>query len=140
MIGISPLRTVITKGRTGPTRATYDWNVQQSTGQTANRWARRGASAWLNALVCQLVVGADITLTKLSIRVDTPLVTDSLTLVLQKNGVDTALSVTLAAGASFATGTGAVAVVKEDHLTVRGNQSGTELENNFWAYILASDT
>lgn len=140
MIGISPLRTVITKGPTGPTRSGYDWNIQQSTGQTANRWARRGPSAWNNTLICQVIVGTAAVLKTLSVVVyGTPLATDSLTLTLQKNGVDTALTLTLAAGASSASASGSIAVAPGDYLTVRGNQSGTELQSSFWVYILASD-
>lgn len=140
MLGISPCPTVISKGLTGPTRSGYDWNVTQSTGQTANRWARRGASAWTNVLSNQIVVGADTVLTNIAITVfDTPLATDSLTLTLQKNGVDTALTVTLAAGATSNTASGSVSVAKGDYLTIKGNQSGTELQSNFYVYIFVSD-
>jgi hypothetical protein len=140
MIGISPRPTVITKGRTGPTRSGYDWNVQQSPGSTSNRWARRGGSAWNTAIGCQIIAGSITTITKLTINVyGTPLVTDAVTFTLQRNGVDTALSVVLAAGAATADGTGSVFLNATDYLTVRATQNGTELSTTFWVYIFASD-
>ena len=94
MIGLSRIPTFIRQGDTGPTRSGFDWNVQQSTGQTANRWCRRGASAWINVIACPIVVGSNTTLTKLSIVIyGTPLVTDSVLFTLQKNGSDTPLKI-----------------------------------------------
>jgi hypothetical protein len=140
MIGISPLPTVISKGLTGPTRAGWDWNVQQSPSSTSSRWARRGGSAWTSAIGCQIVVGTTTTITTLKVAIyGTPLATDSITFTLQKNGVDTALTVTLAAGATSATGAGSISVVPGDYLTCKAVQTATEFQTSFWCYMFASD-
>lgn len=140
MIGITPLPTIITKGQTGPTRSGFDWNVQQAPGVNANRWARRGGSAWINAILCQIVVGAATTLTKITVKIyGTALVTDSVVFTLQKNGVDTGLAVTLTAGSTAVSATGSVSVGRGDYLTMKAVQSGSESQTNFWVYIFASD-
>lgn len=140
MIGLSPSPAEMNKGDVGPTRAGYDWNVQQSPGQTANRWARRGGSAWLSLPICPIIVGSPTTIVSLRVVVyGTPLASESVVLTLQKNGVDTSLTATLAAGASSALGSGSVTVVAGDYLTLKANQSGTTVESAWWGYILAAD-
>jgi hypothetical protein len=127
-------------GPTGPTRAGYDWSVQASPATTSNRWPRTGSGSWLATLCGQIFVGATVTLTKLQLEVyGTPLTTDTLTFTLQKNGVDTGLSVTLAAGATSASATGSLSLLPTDYLTARVVQSSTEGQPNMWLYMLASD-
>lgn len=131
-----------TKGPTGITRSTYDWNVQNGPGTTADRWARRvmGTAAWNSAIVCQIIVGTNTTLTQLQVVIyGTPLAVDSCTFTLRKNGVATGLTATLAAGATTANGTGSVSVVAGDYLTLVANQSGTEVQANWFVYIAVSD-
>lgn len=140
MLGLSPCPAEMNKGLTGPTRNTFDWNVQFAPASTGDRWARRGGGAWSASVLCQLVVGATITLSSLGIVVyGTPLSTDSILLTLQKTGVDTGLTVTLAAGATLATGSGSVSVVPGDYLTLKAVQSGSESQGAFWAYMFATD-
>lgn len=140
MFGIPPIPTVICKGLTGPTRSSFDWNTTQAPAANASRWARRSSAAFSATILGQIIVGTTTTLTSLVATVyGTPLVTDSITFTLQKGGVDTALTVTLAAGAATATGTGSVAVVPGDYLTVKALQSGTEAQGSFILNLLAAD-
>lgn len=128
------------KGPTGPTRSIYDWNCQSSPATTADRWTRRGQGAFVGAVCCQVLVGQATTLTSMSVKIyGTALSTDSVTFTLQKNGVDTALTATVAAGGTSASGSGSIAIAKGDYLTVKANGSGTEAQANWWVYGSVSD-
>lgn len=140
MLGLSPCPAEMNKGNTGPTRSSFDWNTQQAPATTSTRWARRSSAAFSAFLLAQIVVGSPTTITSFTATVyGTPLSTDSLLCTLQKNGVDTGLTVNLAAGSTTATGTGSVSVVAGDYLTAKVVQSGTEVQGTFLLNLLAAD-
>jgi hypothetical protein len=73
----------------------------------------------------QIVAGPG-TYTQLKVVSTGALVTDSMTLTVRKNGVDTALVAMLAAGQASVLASGSVAVVAGDRISVKIVQSGTE--------------
>lgn len=127
-------------GATGPTRATYDWSAQSSPAATSNRWIRRGQTAYLSVICGHIVIGATRALTSISVKIyGTALATDSCTFTLQKNGSDTALTCTIAAGATTASGSGSVSIAPGDYITMKLNQSGTEAQSQWWVYVAVTD-
>ncbi len=86
----------------------------------------------------QWLVGADCTLTYLRVRANAALATNSVTVMVRKNGVNTALTVTLAgAGTSGAITGQSVAFAAGDRVSLSLTQSSTEAQAawNFRAVV-----
>lgn len=76
---------------------------------------------------CFQIVSGPGTYTTIKVVASAAFATDSFTYTVRLNGVDTGLTVTLAAGATSAVGTGSVAVVAGDRISVKVVQSGSEV-------------
>jgi hypothetical protein len=132
------------QGPTGPAgspRAVFTWTYSNGVATSADRFVQRASTNALSSEAGgQTVVLRPRTLVRLVVTIlGTPYVTDSATFTLRKNGVDTALTLTLAAGATSGSVTGSVSVAAGDRLTVKLNQSGTESTAGIVPYIYASD-
>lgn len=129
------------QGPTGSPRAVFSWVYSNGVATSADRWVQRASTtATSQEAGGQTVVVYARTLVRLVVTIlGTPYTTDSATYTLRKNGVDTALTVTLAAGASSASATGSVSLAPGDRLTMKLNQSGTEATAAIVPYIYVSD-
>lgn len=77
----------------------------------------------------QIVAGVG-TYTRITVVASVAFTTDTFTYTVRKNGVDTGLTVTLAASATSATGTGSVSVVDGDRISIKVVQSGSEVKTS----------
>lgn len=131
MQGITPLPTVL--GPQGPVGDTggggsafgsITWNTSANLGSTSTFYLFPNEGAQDTTEYFQLAAGPG-TYTTLKVISSLALSPDTVTFTLRLNGVDTGLTVTLAAGATTATGTGSVTVVEGDLLSMKMVQSGS---------------
>lgn len=112
-------------GGSGSAFGALSWNPTGVPGTTSTRYLIPSEVGPDAAEYFQLAAGPG-TYTSLAVVATVALATDSVTYTVRKNGVDTALTVTVAAGATSAVGSGSVAVVAGDRISIKVVQSGTE--------------
>jgi hypothetical protein len=138
MIGISPapaeMGPVGPAGPTGPTGGggtafgPLSWQTDGNPGVSGTLYLFPGHGMQSTTEYFELVAGPGAyTTLQLTASLGTP--TDTIAFTVRKNGVDQALSATLAANGTSASGSGSVSVVAGDRISIKMVQSGTQVSS-----------
>jgi len=117
------------------------WSTDTYTGSTSARYfAPGGGDVSSAADYGKVHVPAAITLTAIRVKFyGTPASTANLTFTMRKNGVDTAITITINAGATSGTATGfSVSCAEGDRLTIKAQESASETLTGVYMYVKVS--
>ena len=110
-------------------RTIWCWGGTNAPAINADRFmqaAAYGTAVSTTEPVGYMLASAACTVTKLYVKNDANMSTDTLTYTLRVNGVDSALTLVIGTGTSSGNATGSVAVAAGDRLSMKLRQNGTE--------------
>ena len=127
-------------GVAGQARSAFSWQYTNATNTTLARFLQASGLV-LSSEQGRFHVTQATSLIRIVINVlGAVYTTDTITLTLRKNGVDTALTVALAPAGTTASATASVSVAVNDVLTMKVTQSGTESTAAVFVNVYVADT